>query len=164
MKTILRAALAGGFSGGAIDLAYAMIASYFISHMMPDALLRVIAGGLFGRAIIADGGLGYAALGAVLHFGIAVIMALAFCGASSFVPILLRFWFVSGPLYGAVLYLTMNYVVLPLSALAVTKHPEGWRMAGELVSHMAGVGPAIALSARLIMGRGWQPTTARAPM
>jgi len=152
MKTTLRAALAGGLSGGAIDLAYAMTASYFVSRMMPDELLRVIAGGLFGRGIIADGGAGYAVLGAVLHFGIAILMALAFCGASTLLPLLRRYWFLSGPLYGAALYTVMNYVVLPLSALAATRHPEGWGMIGELVSHMAGVGPAIALSARRIMG------------
>jgi hypothetical protein len=46
----------------------------------------------------------------------------------------------------------MNYVVLPLSALAVTSHPEGWRTAGELARQVLGVGLSISTVARRVMG------------
>jgi hypothetical protein len=149
----LKAALRGGLVGGAIDIAYAMSVSYLNLGMTPDALLRVVAGGVLGREQIATGGLGEAALGAGLHFGICIAFALAFCIASIAAPALRRWWFVTGPAYGAGIYIFMNYLVLPLSALAVTKHPEGLRMAGELASHIFGVGLAISGMARAVMGR-----------
>lgn len=118
----------------------------------PDALLRVIASGLLGRGVIAQGGAAESALGGFLHFVMAIVMALAFCTASFCLPTLRRYWFVTGPLYGAGLYVVMNYIVLPLPALAVTSYPEGWRMAGELTSHVLGVGLSISLAARWVMG------------
>lgn len=153
MNRTLKAALVGGLIGGAIDIAYAMIVSYVTRGMMPDTLLRVVAAGLLGPDVIANGGPAESALGAGLHFGICIAMALAFCLASIAVPLLRRWWFVTGPVYGIGLYVIMNYVVLPLSALAATKHPEGWRMIGELASHVLGVGLVIAGTARAIMGR-----------
>lgn len=152
IERVLRAALLGGLVGGAIDIGYAMIASYFMSGMTPDVLLRVVAGGMFGRDVIANGTLLHSAIGAALHFGICFVMALVFCTASVSLPALRRRWFVTGPLYGTALYVAMNYVVLPLSALAVKSHPEGWRMIGELISHMAGVGLSIAWFARRELG------------
>lgn len=154
MGKVLRAAVWGGLTGGAIDIGYAMIVSYASIGMTPDALLRVIAGGLYGREIIPDGGLALSALGAALHFGIVFVMALVFCLASLVVPALRRYWFIAGPVYGVGCYVVMNYVVLPMSALAVTKHPEGLRMAGELASHILGVGMAIGYFARREIGRG----------
>lgn len=151
---ITRATLIGGLTGGAIDIAYAMIVSYLSSGMTPDMLLRVVAGGVLGRAQIKEGGLAEAALGGALHFGICVAMAAAFCLASLAAPALRRYWFVTGPIYGAGLYVFMNYVVLPLSALAVKNHPEGLRMWGELASHVFGVGLTIAGTARAVIGRG----------
>jgi hypothetical protein len=149
---ILRASLWGGLTGGTIDIAYALIVSA-IGGMAPARLLQIIAAGLVGREAAFEGGIATAALGLALHFAIAIVMALVFCAASMFVPALRRHWYVTGPLYGAGLYGVMNYVVLPLSALAVTSHPEGLRMIGELVSHTAGVGLAIAYFARQVMGR-----------
>ena len=150
---IIKAALLGGLIGGAIDIAYAMIASYLMSGMTPDKLLRVVAGGVLGREQIASGGLAESALGAGLHFGICIAMAAAFCLVSVMAPALRRYWYVTGPVYGAGLYVFMNYVVLPLSALAVKTHPEGLRMVGELASHVLGVGLAISGAARAVMGR-----------
>ncbi|MFT3811050.1 MAG: hypothetical protein QM698_14110 [Micropepsaceae bacterium] len=153
MNRTFKAALIGGLIGGAIDIAYAMIVSYLTRGMMPDTLLRVVAGGLLGPDVIAKGGAAESALGAGLHFGICLVMALAFCIASLAAPALRRWWFITGPIYGAGLYVFMNYVVLPLSALAVTRYPEGWRMIGELASHVLGVGLVIAGAARAVMGR-----------
>lgn len=153
MSKLIKAALLGGLIGGAINIAYAMITSYINNGMMPDALLRVVAAGVLGREQIASGGLGEAALGAGLHFGICIAFAFAFCLVSQGLPLLRRWWFVTGPLYGVFIYVFMNYLVLPLSALAVTKHPEGMRMAGELASHVLGVGLAISGMARWKLGR-----------
>lgn len=150
----IRAALIGGLVGGAIDIAYAMIVSYLTRGRMPDELLRIVAGGLLGPAQIKSGGLGEAALGGVLHFAICLAMATAFCLASLAAPALRRLWFIAGPLYGVGLYVFMQYVVLPLSALQVTAHPQGLMMWGELASHVFGVGLVMAAAARFVMGRG----------
>ncbi|BCW87951.1 hypothetical protein sos41_10830 [Alphaproteobacteria bacterium SO-S41] len=151
---LIKAALLGGLIGGAIDIAYAMIVSNLSTGMAPDMLLRVVAGGVLGREQIAAGGLPEAALGGVLHFAICIVMAAVFCLVSLAVPALRRYWYVTGPVYGVGLYVVMNYVVLPLSALAVKSHPEGLRMVGELASHMLGVGLSISAAARWVIGRG----------
>lgn len=152
-KKIIKAALLGGLIGGAIDIAYAMIVSNLATGMPPDMLLRVVAGGVLGREQITQGGLPEAVLGGVLHFSICIVMAAVFCIASLGMPAQRRYWYVTGPVYGVGLYVVMNYVVLPLSALAATKHPEGLRMWGELASHMLGVGLSISGAARWVMGR-----------
>lgn len=150
---LIPAILVGGLLGGAIDISYAIVTSN-MNGMAPDALLRVIAAGLLGRDVIANGGIAESALGGVLHFSIALVMAAVFCLVSLAIPALRRWWPVTGLAYGAALYAAMNFVVLPLSALAVTPHREGWVLIGELASHMVGVGLSIAGAARWFLGRG----------
>lgn len=149
---IVRAALWGGLIGGAVDIVYALVVAA-VGGMAPERLLQIIAAGLIGRETSFAGGLGTATLGFGLHFAIAIVMALVFCAVSAVAPALRRWWLVTGPLYGIVLYGVMTYVVLPLSALAVTPQREGWAFWGELASHMFGVGLVIAGSARRVMGR-----------
>ena len=63
-------------------------------------------------------------------------------------PGLARRPWLSGPLFGLAVFLTMNYVVIPLSAIG--RWPGPWTPTTWLVVavHLAGVGPPIALAAR----------------
>lgn len=78
-----------------------------------------VAGGLIGLKAARAGGVGSFVLGTLLHFLIAGIWAALFCGLARRVPLLLRHAVPAGLLYGLVVYLGMNCVVLPLSTLQV---------------------------------------------
>ena len=110
------AILWGGIVGGTLDVAFAAIRSVQLGGTV-GRMLRGIAGGLFGRGVIAGGGIAYAALGLGLHFFIALSAATTYYVASRRISILVDFPWVCGPLFGALWYFMMNRVVLPLSAL-----------------------------------------------
>jgi uncharacterized membrane protein YagU involved in acid resistance len=75
-------------------------------------------------------------------------MAAAFFIASRHFRFLTRQPIAAGIAYGVLLYLIMNFVVLPLSALP----PHAWKPTlpalGDLCSHMFFVGLPIALATR----------------
>lgn len=83
-------------------------------------LFQTIAVGVLGKASF-DGGIPAALLGAGLHLFMASMFVLTYTLVSRRAPELLRKPFVYGPLYGVLLYVIMNFVVLPLSRVAA--HP-----------------------------------------
>jgi hypothetical protein len=145
MKRIVPAAALGGFVGGALDIVYAVVLWGYILGGSPMRVLQSVASGLLGKAAY-DGGVGTAALGLALHFFIAFCMALAYVLASRKLPALTARPLVFGALYGLVLFMVMNFVVVPLSAI-------GWRTMSAvgalraLIPHVVFVGPAIAWAA-----------------
>ena len=143
-----RAILIGGLIAGALDISYAFILWWLRAQVTPAQILQSVASGLVGEASY-EMGPGSAALGALLHFCNALIIAAIFVGASRIWPVLARRATVFGPLYGIGVYLVMNYVVLPLSNFPARKDapaPVVW-ITGVLV-HMFFIGLPIALMAR----------------
>jgi uncharacterized membrane protein YagU involved in acid resistance len=51
-----------------------------------------------------------------------VIIATVYVAASRWLPIMRRLWIVGGVAYGAVIFLVMNYIVVPLSAWTTWPH------------------------------------------
>lgn len=131
----------GGFVAGTVDLAYATSmarpagASVLV---VPQA----IASGLLGMAAF-RGGAGAAAFGVALHFGILLVAAALYLGASRRWTVLARRPLVFGALYGLAIYLFMHALVLPLSR---APHLPGTpaSLAGDLVVHVLLIGPVIA--------------------
>ena len=118
----MKAILIGGLIAGALDILYAFIVYGPLAATLgiapgvsPIEVLQSVYGGWVGRDAAMAGGATAAILGACTHFAIAIVMAavygalLARPGASN--PIA---W---GFLYGLLLFLVMNYVVAPLSAV-----------------------------------------------
>jgi hypothetical protein len=141
----LRSIAAGGLAAGALDITAAFLV-YGLRGASPVRILQSIASGLYG-AVAFQGGARTAALGLLLHFVIATTAAGVYSIASTRVGVLVRRPFVCGALYGIAVYLFMNLVVLPLSAVA--KRPFSPRDAAILVViHMTCVGIPIALAAR----------------
>ena len=99
--------------------------------------------GLLGKASF-DGGNGTIALGLALHFFIAFVMALVYVKASHRLPVLTSRPLLMGVLYGLVLYVVMNFVVVPLSAIGF-RPPTLMGVVKSLPPHILFVGPAIAL-------------------
>ena len=113
----------GGAVAGACDITYAIVFSAF-RGVSATRLLQSVASGLLGSPAF-DGGLSTAALGLLLHFFNAFLVAAIFYLASRWVPFLIRHPIVSGVCYGLAIYGVMNLIILPLSAFPfkVTFHP-----------------------------------------
>jgi uncharacterized membrane protein YagU involved in acid resistance len=139
------AILAGGGVAGVLDISYA-ISVYGIQGVSPMTILHSIASGWYGPAAY-DGGVSMAAVGALLHFGIALAMAGAFVAMTRKFPVLIASPIGAGVSYGITLFILMNFIVVPLSASPVTL-PAGWLLFGSLFAHTALVGVPIALIAR----------------
>jgi hypothetical protein len=158
MTRIVSAALAGGLAAGALDIAYAFIVFGF-RGVSPVTILQSVASGVLGRPAY-QGGAGAAALGAALHFGMAVVMALAFALLARLAPLVLRRPIAAGVAYGLVIFGVMYFVVVPLSAAYPGNVPQGWLLAGSLMAHTALVGVPIALIAARVLRQAPDPASA----
>lgn len=140
------AILLGGSIAGALDITYAIV---FWSWRGVPALrvLQSVASGLLGAPAF-KGGLPTAALGLFLHFFIAFSAAAIFYLASRRLPFLTRRAFISGVLYGIIIYAVMNLVVLPLSAFPRKVTFPPLVLATGLCVHMFFIGLPISLAAR----------------
>lgn len=146
----LRAAVLGGFVAGALRIIYAF-ATAAAEDQNPLWVLQSIASGVLGTNAFNSSlpsGLVSGALGAIFHFGIAIVVAGIYIAASRRLDFLNRFVIPSGLLYGATVYTFMNYVVLPLSDFPFKNTYTTTELAGSLAAHMLLVGVPIALAAR----------------
>lgn len=143
-----RAILWGGLIAGACDITYAFVFYYLRSGITPVQILQSVASGLLGSNA-SKGGLTAAALGAFLHFFIAVTAAAVYYAASRKLGVLVSHPFVCGILFGAAVYAFMNFVVVPLSAAPFKgSTPSTATWVTGLLIHMFGIGLPIALATR----------------
>jgi hypothetical protein len=138
-----RAIVWGGLLAGLGDITFAFVVWRAIG---PVRVLQSVASGLLGAAA-REGGLATAALGAVLHFTIAFTWAAVFWLASRRLRALVRHPVVCGLLYGAVVYASMYFVVLPLSAIHAAFPHDASAILLSLAGHMLLIGLPIALAA-----------------
>jgi hypothetical protein len=144
----MQAILGGGLIGGAFDITYACVVWAF-RGVSPIRVGQSVASGLLGRDAAVAGGVATGLLGFVLHFGMTLIMAAVYYAAATRIPLLVKRAMWCGPIYGLGLYLTMNYVVLPLSAIG--QHGGTGPLSlviPEILVHMFLVGLTIALFTR----------------
>jgi hypothetical protein len=141
-----QAILWGGLAAGALDLAAAFLTSAR-RGVGPVTVLHSIASGLLGEGAF-RGGAPAAALGAVLHFVIAFGAAAVYVAASRKLRVLVERPVLCGLLYGVAVYLFMNLVVLPLSAIPFKMPYTPAGITTGLIIHMLCVGLPIALAAR----------------
>jgi uncharacterized membrane protein YagU involved in acid resistance len=145
MSPKLRAIAVGGSIAGALDILFAIsFAAY--GGRTPVWLLQTVATGLLGEDAYA-GGWAAAALGLAGHFAMSFGWAALFVFAASRVPRLIEKPVVYGLLFGAVVFVTMRLVILPLSAFP---YPVSFKSLGaglDLVSHLFFFGLPIAWAA-----------------
>ncbi len=117
------------FLGGVLialgDAAFATTLWFSWSAAGITRMFQSIAVGVLGKASF-EGGAAAAALGAGLHLGMATLFVVAYALLARSLPVLLRRPFLLGPAYGVLLYLIMNFVVMPLSRVGASpsfKHP-----------------------------------------
>lgn len=143
-RSIVKSVVVGGALGGALDLLFAVsFAGY--NGAAPGRVFQAIASGLLGDAA-ASGGIGVNLLGIACHFGISILWAALFALFASRLPVLPRRPILAGPAFGIVVFLSMRFVVLPLSAYPrpVTFRPLATAL--DLLSHMFLFGLPIALT------------------
>jgi len=112
MKPIFRA----GFIAGILDISAAMVTYMIMAPgKNPVNILHYIASGVFGKETAYAGGLTTTLLGLIFHFAIAFIWTtLFFLLFPSFNKLVKNKW-VAGILYGILVWIIMNKVVVPLS-------------------------------------------------
>src|SRR5215211_1084121 len=112
----LQPILWGGLIAGTLDICAAFLTAWLRAGVGPVRLLQFVASGLIGPAAF-TGGAKTAILGLALHFLIATVATVVFYFASRKLLFLIEHPVYFGLLYGIAVYLFMNFVVLPLSAI-----------------------------------------------
>jgi hypothetical protein len=149
----LQVILCGGLVAGTLDLTAAFVSSWLRAGVGPVRVMQSISSGLLGAASF-TGGAQTAALGVALHFLIATTVTAVFYLASRSLRFLVEYPVVAGLLYGVAVYVFMNFVVLPLSAVPQRGAPPlSGRIIGLLVI-MFCVGLPVALVVRRFSRRG----------
>ena len=145
--------LLGGLVAGTFDITYACTFWYLKRGVLPTRVFQSVASGLLGDASF-TGGWRTAALGLVLHYGIATSMAITYY-------LLARRWselwqrpLLYGPLYGVLLYGVMNYIVVPLSAANPGSRNLAWVVLSIAVhAFLIGTPCAIFVRRAVLAGR-----------
>lgn len=111
-KTILL----GGLIAGTLDMTAACVSAWLRSGITPVRVTQFIASGAIGPSAF-TGGAKTVALGLAFHYLIATTATVVFYIASRWLRFLIEWPVSMGLLYGVVVYLFMNFVVLPRSAI-----------------------------------------------
>jgi len=106
----------GSLIAGTLDITAAFLTAWFRAGVTPGRVLQFIASGLLGAASF-NGGTKTVLLGLALHFLIATVATAVFYFASRKLLVLIEHPVVFGLLYGVVVYVVMNFAVLPLSRI-----------------------------------------------
>ncbi|HVA71765.1 MAG TPA: hypothetical protein VNF02_01540 [Candidatus Limnocylindrales bacterium] len=102
-----------GLIAGTLDITDNLIFNHF-RGITPAMVFQYIASGLIGMKAFSAGSASVA-LGVALHYAIALTWTAVFYAASRKFTILVRRPVISGLLYGAAVYLFMNFAAVPLS-------------------------------------------------
>lgn len=143
--------VAGGLVAGTLDIAYACVFWGLKAGTSPQRVFQSVARGLLGSDSF-KGGVATAVLGLLLHFFIAISMAVAYY-------LVARHWIALrekpvayGAAYGLVLYAVMNFIVVPLSAARGGGSGGALWIILSIVVHMFLIGVPIALFTRRAYG------------
>ncbi|MFL6245921.1 MAG: hypothetical protein ACJ74H_07855 [Thermoanaerobaculia bacterium] len=141
MKRILLATLVVG----ALDITE-VIVFYGLKGIAPTRILQSVATGLLGRSAF-EGGIPTALLGLALHYFIAFVVVCVYFFASHKIAVLGEYPVVMGAVYGLLVYVVMNFVVLPLSAAGPPRFTVP-AVLNQLFAHVFCIGIPTALIVR----------------
>ncbi|GGA47414.1 hypothetical protein [Dyella nitratireducens] len=127
------------------DLLFACTFWQALYHVPPLRIMQNIAAGLLGKRAFL-GGSSTVVLGALLHYAIMGVMVGVYYLASRRRRVLIERPWLYGSLYGLVLFVVMNLIVVPLSAAPKAPVVLSW-IVSSIVVHVF-IGLVIALSAR----------------
>ena len=113
---ILPTILVTGIVVGILDAIDAIVAFKVFAGFDPVPIYQFVASGLLGKEAF-SGGLGSAGLGLAIHFLIAFAAAGVYTVAARRWKLLIQKWPVCSLTYGVLVYLVMNYAIIPLSRI-----------------------------------------------
>ena len=142
----LETILLGGGAVALLDIANAMTFWALYRGTSPQRILQSIAVGLLGNDAFTLGAAS-ALLGAFLHLFVACGIASVYWAACMIWPSLITRPAMYGAIFGAVVYLVMNQVVVPLSRVGPAPFILPWFLA-NFIGHVLLVGPPVAFIAR----------------
>lgn len=117
MTRFWKAVLITTLVAGTLDIAAAHVNQAIRTGAFPTKIFYVIAAGAIGLKSALTGGATMIALGAVIHYFISFSFTLLFFLLYPAVRKISKNKYLNGIVYGAVVWLIMNRIVLPLSAL-----------------------------------------------
>ena len=126
--------IAGGLLVGTLDLLFAS-GFWAMRNVPPIRIAQSIAAGVLGDASF-DGGAASAWLGVGLHYFIAIMFVLVYWLMARRATALLQQPVRYGLLYGLLLYLVMNFVVLPLSAAGMASFNDASWVIASIAMHL----------------------------
>jgi hypothetical protein len=138
VATIIKAAIIAG----ALDATAGVVVYWIFKGLNPLQVLQYIASGIFGPSVI-NGSFLYVLIGLVLHFVIAFAFTYAYYLGFPFIKSYAKNTYVNGLIYGAIIWVFMNYLVLPVSS--IPHSPKNFVSVLELIWHCALVGLPIAV-------------------
>ena len=131
-----------------LDGMFAVVVYVWILHRTnAGRIFQSIAAGLLGKASY-DGGTATIALGVACHIVIAFTWTTIYFLASRRIPSIRQFAssntgnLVTGLVFGAMIWLGMDFIVIPLSAARFTP-PTNWQFWLQLGWHIVGLGPPL---------------------
>jgi hypothetical protein len=131
-----------------LDGMFAVVVYVWILHRTnAGRIFQSIAAGLLGKASY-DGGAATITLGVVCHVAIAFTWTAIYYFASRRLPSIRKLAssnggnLVTGLVFGAVIWLGMDFVVIPLSAARFTS-PANWQFWLQFGWHVVGLGPPL---------------------
>lgn len=113
----VRSVLYAGLVAGTVDIGVASL----IYRRSPEDILQSVASGVLGKASF-GAGLDSALLGLGLQWAMSLVIAGVYAAIAGATPRLVGRWIFGGVVYGLVVFVVMNYIVVPLSAAA----PPHW--------------------------------------
>lgn len=138
----MRAIVVAGAAVGVLD-GLAAVVSAGLRGITPDRVFQYISSGLLGRSAF-EGGIATILLGILLHFVVAFAAAAVFILSARSIPFLTRYPWVTGPIYGVLVYFFMSEVVSALSNVSRQPRTLSGTITGILI-HIFFVGLPIAL-------------------
>lgn len=141
-QTTVQTILWAGLISGVLDATAGVVIYWIFKGLNPLQILQYIASGIFGPQVI-NGSFIYVLIGLLLHFFIAFAFTTAYYLAFPFIKSFAKNTYVNGLVYGAFIWVFMNYVVLPNSN--IPHSPKDFVSVLELLWHSALVGLPIAI-------------------
>jgi hypothetical protein len=139
-----------GLIAGTLDIGENLIFNAF-RHITPAMVFQYIASGLTGPWAFHAGSASII-LGVAIHYAIAMFWTAVFYLASLRMTVLVRRPVMSGFAYGALVYLIMNFAVLPLTR--VPRAPAAMTLASR-VSGVLALLFCVGLTVALLTRRDW---------
>jgi hypothetical protein len=143
--------LAGGIVAGTFDIIYACTFWALKRDVPAERILQSVAAGLLGKASF-EGGATTVALGLALHYFIATTMAFTYYLVAQRWSLLHERPVLAGAAYGFLLYVIMNYIVVPLSRAGPSSQDPLW-IGLSIAVHAFLIGVPIALFTRRALSR-----------